>query len=168
MEQPKDADSQRGARARGREIPKGAKSHTARNPIRREVPNGAKSQKADRARSPEERECLQSGHQARAQFPIARTLVPKRRLGCRAVSAFRNSALFGISRRSGFRAVRDFAPFGISRPLEFLSPCRFRFQGRSRFIILGNAITSRICGDPRIQATVLSKPRPKPEWMKVP
>jgi hypothetical protein len=38
-----------------------------------------------------------------------------RPLRCLEFGAVRNSAPFGIRRRSEFGAVRDFAPFGISR-----------------------------------------------------
>jgi uncharacterized damage-inducible protein DinB len=41
-------------------------------------------------------------------------------------------ALFGISRRSGFRALRDFAPFGISRPSGFRALRDFAPFGISR------------------------------------
>ena len=162
MEQPKDADSQRAQRQEG------AKFRRARSPIRREIPYGAKSRPARNPKKRIEREVPKSASACSPGIRLARNSPSLEHSFLSAVWDVAPCPPSGIPRCSGFRAVRDFAPFGISRPLEFLSPCRFRFQGRSRFIILGNAITSRICGDPQIQATVLSKPRPKPEWMKVP
>jgi hypothetical protein len=72
-------------KAKRRQIPNGAKSRTARNPRQRKIPDCAKSRTATK-----------SG-----------TAPP--------FGAFWDSALFGIWRRSGFRAVRDFALFGIPR-----------------------------------------------------
>ena len=40
--------------------------------------------------------------------------------------------------------------------------------GYNRWICLGNAIASRMCGMPQIQATVRSTPSPKPECTNVP
>jgi hypothetical protein len=66
-------------------MPKGAESRTARNPKGRQMPKSAKSQKAPNG----------------GAVPL--------------FVAVRNFAQSGIPRRSGFRAVWDLAPFGISR-----------------------------------------------------
>jgi len=83
------------------------------NPEERQIPNGAKSRRAELLKA------------TRARAPVPCTLRPPRAL--RAVPrswsfrflefrALRNSALFGISRRSGFRAFL-LAPF---HAIEFL------------------------------------------------
>ena len=61
-------------------MPDGAKSRTARNPEQRQMPKGAESQKAPNG----------------GAVPL--------------FVAVRDFALSGISRRLGFRAVRDLAP----------------------------------------------------------
>jgi len=66
-------------------MPNGAESRKARNPKRRQMPDGAKSQTAPNG----------------GAVPL--------------FVALRDFALSGISRPSGFRAVWDLAPFGISR-----------------------------------------------------
>ena len=79
-----------GATAKQRQIPNGAKFRTARNPRHREIPNGAKS------RTPT--------NSAYCQPALRDLSVGLRSLLARA-----------FYRCLGFRAVRDFAPFGISR-----------------------------------------------------
>jgi hypothetical protein len=123
-----------GAGPQGRAIPNDAKSRTAqdrtaRNPKRRQIPYGARSQTA---RNPERRDERErrgpaGGHgHAKARPPRV----------VRASRALWDSAPSGIARSSGFRALWDYAgsgraPFGISRrsglrALEALRRLEFR------------------------------------------
>jgi len=75
------------------------------------MPNGAESQTA---RNPEQRQMPDSAEsQTATKCGTARS--GERGNGIPPFVAVRDLAPFGISRRLGFSAVRDFAPSGISR-----------------------------------------------------
>ncbi len=88
---------------------------------------------------------------------------PPRRQRKRQQVVFRNPQ-FGI--RSSQFAVRS-SELAV-RPREPAVNNHPSYQGRSLFIILGNAIVSRRCGKPQIHATVRSSPNPNPAWVNVP
>jgi hypothetical protein len=83
------------ARPEERQIPKSAKSRRALNSELREIPKGGTAE-GDK------------GAGSGALHPPSARCAPFLALGS---SAFWNSALVGIRRSSGFRALRDFAPF---------------------------------------------------------
>ena len=93
-----------------REIPESAEFRRALNSERREIPTG--------------RNCSRRRRRLQAPVPapsLRRRCPPFLAIGS---SGFWNSARFGIQRPSGFRAVRDFAPFcwRLSGPFDFRRP----------------------------------------------
>src|SRR5215213_5911620 len=91
-------------------MPNGANYERARNAERRQMPDGARSHTA---RNPERRQTAGDGGAAGSQ-PAA-----SRRWPLAPSGAVWHFALFGIPRRSGFRAVWHLAPFGTWRRSAF-------------------------------------------------